>query len=73
MLVKEDLKGSFSNDVSKDSKRFELFHIRVISKNTKIDTLMDSGSQVNLILKEVVKQLGLETKSHKRPYPLGWM
>ena len=45
----------------------------MISKNTKIDTLIDSGSQVNLILEEVVKQLGLETKPHKNPYPLGWV
>lgn len=37
------------NHVLEDSKRCELFHIRVISKNTKIDTLIDSGFQVNLI------------------------
>jgi hypothetical protein len=27
----------------------ELFHVRVVSKHTKIDTLFDSGSQANLI------------------------
>ena len=57
---------------SADNKRNELFHIRVIAKHTKIDTLIDGGSQANLILEEVVKQLGLETKPHKKPYPLGW-
>jgi hypothetical protein len=56
-----------------DDKRSELFHIRVISKQTKIDTLIDSGSQVNLISEEIVKQLGLETQPHKKPYPLGWV
>ena len=30
-------------------KRIELFHIRVTSKHTKIDTLFDTGSQANLI------------------------
>jgi hypothetical protein len=50
-----------------------LFHIRVISKHTKIDTLVDNGSQVNLISEQVVKNLGLETKPHPRPYPLGWV
>jgi hypothetical protein len=30
-------------------KRNELFHTRVVSKHTKIDTLFDLGSQVNLI------------------------
>jgi hypothetical protein len=32
-----------------DNKRSALFHIRVVSKHTKIDTLFDPGSQVNLI------------------------
>ena len=58
---------------SKDRKRNALFHIRVITKQTKIDTLIDSGSQANLISEEVVKQLGLITKPHKKPYPLGWV
>ena len=31
-------------------KRSELFHIRVISKHTNIDTLFYSGSKANLIL-----------------------
>ena len=54
-----------------DAKRNELFHIRVISKQTKIDTFIDSRSQVNLISEEIVKELGLETQPHKKPYPLG--
>ena len=54
-----------------DNKRNELFHTRVIAKHTKIDTLIDGGSQVNLISEEVVKKLGLETKAHNKPYPLG--
>ena len=29
--------------------RSKLFHIRVIMKHTKVDTLIDSGSQSNLI------------------------
>ena len=49
-----------------------LFHIRVITKQTKIDILIDSGSQANLISEEAVKHLGLTTKPHKKPYPLGW-
>ena len=62
---------SKDHDGSKDRKINALFHIRVIAKQTKIDTLIDSGSQDNLISKEVVKKLGLITKSHKKPYPLG--
>jgi hypothetical protein len=56
-----------------NDKRNKLFYIRVITKHVKIDTLVDSRSQANLISKEVVKKLGLETKPHPRPYPLGWV
>eukprot|EP00253_Pinus_taeda_P025508 PITA_25508 len=54
-------------------KRHELFHIRVISNHQKIDTLFDSGSQVNLIYEAMVRKLGLLTTPHKRPYPLDWL
>ena len=60
------------HDDSKDRKKNALFHIRVITKKTKIDTLIDNGSQSNLISEEVVKQLGLITKPHKKNYPLVW-
>ena len=51
----------------------ELFHIRVISKHTNIDTLFDSGSQENIISEDIVKKLNLETIPHPKPYPLGWV
>ena len=56
-----------------EEKRIELFHVRVISKHTKIDTLFDSGSQKNLIFEDLVKKLNLETIPHPKPYPLGWI
>ena len=56
-----------------ERKKTELFHIRVIFKHTKIDTLIYSGSQVNLISEQVVRNLGLEMKPHPKPYPLGWV
>jgi hypothetical protein len=59
--------------VNDEGKRNELFHIRVITNNLKVDTLVDSGSQTNLISEEVVNKLGLETKPHPKPYPLGWI
>ena len=66
--------SSHSVDNENDErKRNELFHIRVVSKHTKIDTLFDSGSQVNLIVESIVKKLGIETKPHKNPHPLGWV
>ena len=38
-----------------------------------METLFDSGSQVNLISESLVKKLGLESKPHPSPYPLGWV
>lgn len=60
------------NETQDEKTRIELFHIRVVSKHTKIDTLFDSGSQTNIILQDIVKKLNLETISHPKPYPLGW-
>jgi hypothetical protein len=53
--------------------RSKLFHIRVIMKHTKIDTMIDILSQSNLISEEVVKKLGLNTKMHHKPYSLNWI
>jgi hypothetical protein len=61
-------------DVNQQEKmRIELFHIRIVSKHTKIDTLFDSGSQENIISEETVNKLKLETSPHPNPYPLGWI
>jgi len=41
---------SYSNmNPPHEDKRVELFHIRITSKHTKIDTMFDNGSQANLI------------------------
>jgi hypothetical protein len=67
--------SSISNDESHidERKRNDLFHIQVVSKKTKIATLFDLGSQVNLISEALVKNMGLVTKPHPKPYPLGWV
>jgi hypothetical protein len=67
--------SSSSNNEScvDERKRNDLFHIRVVSKHTNIDTLFDLGSQVNLISEALVNKMGLETKPHPKPYPLGWV
>jgi hypothetical protein len=53
--------------------RSNLFHIRVIIRHTKVDTLIDSGSQSKLISEELVKKLGLKTQMHHNPYTLKWI
>ena len=68
--------SSISNchiEAPSEEKRIELFHVRVISKHTKVDTLFDSGSQVNLISEDMVKKLNIETIPHPKPYPFGWI
>ena len=64
---------NFHKDTQDEKRRIELFHVRVISKHTKIDTLFDSGSQANLISEDLVKQLKLETIPHPKPNPIGWI
>jgi len=77
------MKGIYSNaSTSSSSKtiesqivkeRSEFFHIRVITKHTKVDTLFDSGSQINLVSEEIVKKLNQETTPHTKPHPLSWV
>lgn len=50
-----------------------LFLINIQVKKMKIGALLDSLSQVNLIVGDLVKKLGLETRDHLSPYPLGWV
>jgi hypothetical protein len=42
-------------------------------RHTKVDTLIYSGSQSNLISEEVIKQLVLKTQMHHKPYSLKWI
>lgn len=65
--------NSVDKSISNDRKRIELFHIRVVVNHTKVETMFDTWSQENLIAKSLVKKLGLETKPHPMPYPLGWI
>ena len=64
---------SSSNIIPNERKMNEQFHLRVTSKHTKIDILIDSGSQANLISEGIFKKIGLETKLRPKPYPLGWI
>ena len=71
--IKSTIYSNCSNVTQDEDTRIEIFHIRFVSKHTKIDTLFDSGSQANLISEDLVKKLNLETVIHPRPYPLRWI
>lgn len=65
--------SSSNESLVNERNRTELLCIRVAMKHTKLETLFDIGSQVNLISKPLVKKLRLETKPHTKPYPLGYV
>jgi hypothetical protein len=43
------------------------------AKGTPLHFIVDRRSQKNLILAEVIKQLGLSTTPHLHPYNIGWL
>ena len=47
--------------------------LRCTLQGTLCDLIIDSGSQENIISKDVVERLQLETKTHPNPYPIGWV
>ena len=74
IVITTGIKGKYSEASTSNSsqsvdnennerERNELFHIRVISKHNKVDTLFDSGSQVNLISETVVKKFWTTNKT----------
>jgi hypothetical protein len=50
-----------------------LFHSNMWVKGFPLLFLIDSRSQKKLILVEVVKRLGLPTKTHPQPYTIRWL
>jgi hypothetical protein len=45
----------------------KLFHIKIEVKRTKVDALLDYGSQTYLIVIDLVRKLGLEVHDHSYP------
>ena len=50
-----------------------LFHSQMWVNGVLLQFIVDNGSQKNLILVEVVKQLKFPTKPHPQPYNIGWL
>ena len=66
--------SNYHTSTPNEETRIELFHVRVISKHTKIDTLFDSGSQANLISDDLVKQVNnLILKPFYIPSHIHWV
>eukprot|EP00253_Pinus_taeda_P035736 PITA_35736 len=50
-----------------------LFHSQMWVKASLLEFIINSGSQKNLILAEVIKKLGLLTTPHLQSYSIGWL
>ena len=71
--IKKSMMASVQGDVDLEDLRERLFIVRIQVKTSIVDCVIDSGSQKNLISGALVEKLGLETKTHPRPYPLSWL
>eukprot|EP00253_Pinus_taeda_P019824 PITA_19824 len=61
------------NELEDPEEGERLFHSQMWVKGSLLQFIVDSGSQKNLILAEVMRQLGLPTTQHLQPYNIGWL
>ena len=52
---------------------YKLFHSKCTVQGSLCDLIIDSGSQNNIISKDVLERLQLETENHLNPYAIGWI
>ena len=56
-----------------ETQHHKLFRTRCILQGSLCDLIIDSGSQENIISKDVVERLQLETKIHLSRYSIRWI
>ena len=54
-------------------QRHNLFQIFFVINNRRARVIIESGSCNNLVSTDLVKKLGLTTRSHTRPYHIQWL
>ncbi|KAK0608461.1 hypothetical protein LWI29_031021 [Acer saccharum] len=55
-------------DVNHDWKRTNIFHTRVAHGDKALNVIIDNGSSMNVVAKEIVEHLGLSQETHPTPY-----
>ena len=55
-----------------ENQRENLFHTRMLVGEKPISVIIDGGSCTNIVNAHLVKELGLITTKHPKPYNLGW-
>ena len=58
---------------SDETQCHKLFHTSCSVQGSLRDLIIDSGSQENIISKDVMKRLQLEMENHPNPYAIGWI
>jgi hypothetical protein len=58
--------------IREEAIREELFSMNIQVKQNLVKAIMDPGSQKNLISEDLVREMGLETTPHFRPYRVEW-
>ena len=56
-----------------ETQCYKLYHTRFIVQGSLCDLIIDSGSQKNILSKDVVERLQLETENHPNLYAIGWI
>ena len=54
-----------------ETQRHKLFHTKCTMQGSLCDLIIDSGSQENIINKDIVDRLQLETETHLDPHAIG--
>ena len=56
-----------------DSQRHKLFRTRCTMQGSLFDLIIDSGSQENIIGRDMVEKLKPVIEEHPNPYIIGWI
>ena len=56
-----------------ETQRHKLFRTRCTVKGSLCDLIIDYGIQENIISKDVIERLQLETETHPSPYVIRWI
>jgi hypothetical protein len=56
-----------------DWRRTNIFHTRVAYGDKALNVIIDNGSSMNVVAKEIVERLGLSQETHPTPYQVRWI
>jgi hypothetical protein len=73
-VIRRVLAGQKKQELEEDDwLRSNIFHTRVEHKGRALNLIIDNGSGMNVISKEIVHKLHLPVEKHPQPYKLSWV